>query len=86
MLQIFFFGTLPQICALTQSCYGALQTNPSTSCVPFQIMSNQFNLPQTDTNQVEDDQWKQEANISKPVWVIVRIFVVVDLINFRIRL
>ena len=55
------FGTLPQICASTQSCLGALQTIPSTSwlvrpyidsCVPFQIMSNQLNLPQVDSNQV----------------------------------
>ena len=34
-------------------------------CVPFQIMSNQLNLPQVDSNQVletsKDDQWKQDA-------------------------
>ena len=59
------FGTLPQICASTQSCLRALRTIPSTSwlgffsdmhCghyvdrwVPFQIMSNQLNLPQVDS-------------------------------------
>jgi hypothetical protein len=63
------FGTLPQICAWTQSCLGALRTVTSTSwlgfCsdmhyqlwhlgryVLFQIMSNQFNLQQVDSNQV----------------------------------
>ena len=61
------FVTLPQICASTQSCLGALRTLPSTSwfgfltrstvgpytnsCVPFQIMTNQLNSPQVDSNQ-----------------------------------
>ena len=31
-------------------------------CVPFQIMSNQLNLPQADSNQVVD-QWKQDAHV-----------------------
>ena len=31
-------------------------------CVPFQIMSNQLNLPQVDSNRhLKDDQWKQDA-------------------------
>ena len=34
-------------------------------CVPFQIMSNQLNLPQVDSKQVvetsQGDQWKQDA-------------------------
>ena len=34
MLQT-FFRTLPQICASTQSCLGALRTIPSTSCLGF---------------------------------------------------
>jgi hypothetical protein len=69
MLQI-FFGTLPQICALTQSCLWVLRNSfnlmtwfllwhsQSTvwhyidRCVPLQIMSNQFNLLQVDSNQV----------------------------------
>ena len=35
------------------------------SCVPFQIMSNQSNLPQVDSiklkKHLKDDQWKQDA-------------------------
>ena len=59
------FGTIHQMCCLTQSCLGALLTIPSTSwlgfcsdmhCqlwrVPFQIMSNQFTLPQVYSNEV----------------------------------
>ena len=31
-------------------------------CVPFQIMTNQLNLPQVDSNQVvENSQWKQDV-------------------------
>ena len=32
-------------------------------CVPFQIMSNQLNLPQVDSNcrNIKDNQWKQDA-------------------------
>uniref|UniRef100_A0AAZ3PYP5 Translocon-associated protein subunit delta n=1 Tax=Oncorhynchus tshawytscha TaxID=74940 RepID=A0AAZ3PYP5_ONCTS len=62
------YSSLRKICALTQSCIGALWTIPSTSwlgfcfdmhcqlwdpidrCVPFQIMSNQLNLSQVDSN------------------------------------
>ena len=51
------FGTLPQVCALTQSCLGALRTIPSTSrlgfCpVSFPIMSNKLKLSQVDSNLV----------------------------------
>jgi hypothetical protein len=32
-------------------------------CVPFQIMSNQLNLPQVVSSRrnIKDDQWKQDA-------------------------
>ncbi len=59
-----FFCSLPQICASIQNCIWPLQAVSLTSllsfssdmhcqqwglrCVPFQIMSNQFNLPQVD--------------------------------------
>ena len=77
-----FFGTLPQICASTQSCLGALRTITSTSwlvfffwhavstvgpyvdkCVPFQIMSNQLNVSQVDSNQVVETSqgWSMET-------------------------
>jgi hypothetical protein len=63
------FGKIPHICALTQSCLGALRTIPLNSwlgfcsdkygnkigrCVPFQIMSDQINLPQIESSQVEE--------------------------------
>ena len=32
-----YFGTLPQICASTQSCLGALRTIPSTSWLVFAL-------------------------------------------------
>ena len=61
------FGTLPQTCASTQSCFRDLRS------LPFQIMSNQSNLPQVDSNQVVETSpgWSTETGCTwAQCWVL----------------